>query len=319
MSSGNADYALAGKRVWVAGHRGLVGSALLRRLESERCDVLTATRGELDLRRQQDVEAWVADAKPDAVFLAAAKVGGILANKTYPADFMLDNLLIEANVIKAARDNGVEKLLFLGSACIYPRAAEQPISEDALMSGPLEPTNAAYAVAKIAGVHLCDACRAQYGSDFISAMPSNLYGPGDNFDLQNSHVLPALMRKAHEAKTRGDAVLTVWGSGTPQREFLYVEDLADAAVFLMRRFSDAGPINIGSEREASIRELAHMVRDAVGYEGELRFDRSMPDGVSRRLVDGAKLHAMGWTAKTSLPEGLRQTYAWFLGAKTIRA
>ena len=319
MSSGNADYALAGKRVWVAGHRGLVGSALLRRLESERCDVLTATRGELDLRRQQDVEAWVADAKPDAVFLAAAKVGGILANKTYPADFMLDNLLIEANVIKAARDNGVEKLLFLGSACIYPRAAEQPIPEDALMSGPLEPTNAAYAVAKIAGVGLCDACRAQYGSDFISAMPNNLYGPGDNFDLQNSHVLPALMRKAHEAKTHGDAVLTVWGSGTPQREFLYVDDLADAAVFLMRRFSDAGPINVGSEREVSIRELAHMVRDVVGYEGELRFDRSMPDGVSRRLVDGAKLHAMGWTAKTSLPEGLRQTYAWLLGAKTIRA
>jgi len=305
-------YSLAGKRVWVAGHRGMVGSALVRRLESEHCEILTVGRDTLDLRRQADVESWMARARPNAVFLAAATVGGIKANSDRPAEFLFDNLAIETNVVDAARATRVEKLLFLGSACIYPRLAPQPIPETALLTGPLEPTNEWYAVAKIAGIRLCQAYRRQYGSDFISAMPNNLYGPGDSFDMESSHVVPALMRRVHEAKIAGKDTVTVWGSGTPLREFLYVDDLADALVFLMQRYSAEDHVNVGTGEELSIRELAALIAEIVGWRGVFQFDRSRPDGTPRKLLDAGRLDALGWSARTTLRNGLAETYAWFL-------
>jgi len=306
------DYALAGKRVWVNGHRGMVGIALVRRLQSEDCEILTATSKELDLRRQADVEAWMEEYKPDAVFLCAATVGGILANDTRPAEFIYDNLAIEANVIHGAWKSGVGKLLFMGSACIYPRDAEQPMKEECLLTGPLEPTNEWYAIAKIIGIKLCQAYRKQYSADFISAQPINLYGPGDRFDLENSHVVPALMLKAHAAKIEGRASMDVWGSGNPMREFLYVDDVADALVFLMRNYSGAIQMNVGLGADLSIRELAETIIKVVGFEGELVFDTSKPDGTPRKFLDTTRLNDLGWAASTSLEQGLEQTYAWFL-------
>ncbi len=305
-------YDLAGKRVFVCGHGGMVGAALVRRLARENCTVLTATRRELDLKDQAAVFRWMAENRPQAVFLAAAKVGGILANATYPADFLYDNLMIEANVISAAHKCGVEKLLFLGSSCIYPKLAPQPIAEGALLTGPLEPTNEWYAIAKIAGIKLCQAFRQQHGADFISAMPTNLYGPGDNFDLASSHVLPALIRKAHEAKAAGAPDITIWGTGTPRREFLHVDDCAEALVFLMRRYSGHEHINIGSSSDLTIRELAETVCEIVGYRGSIVLDATKPDGTPRKLMDSGRIMAMGWTPDIDLPSGIRSTYAFFL-------
>jgi GDP-L-fucose synthase len=308
----NPIYSLAGKRVWVNGHRGMVGSALVRRLESEDCKILKSTSDELDLRRQSDVEAWMEVQKPDAIFLCAATVGGILANETRPAEFIYDNMMIETNVIHGAWRTGVEKLLFMGSACIYPREAPQPMPEDCLLTGPLEPTNEWYAIAKIAGIKLCQAYRKQFGADFISAQPNNLYGPGDNFDLVSSHVVPALIRKAHEAKAEGRDSMEIWGSGNPMREFLYVADIADALVFLMKRFSGDMQMNVGWGREISIRQLAETIGRIVGFEGKLVFDASKPDGTPRKLLDTTRLSGLGWKATTSLEEGLEKSYTWFL-------
>ena len=308
----NQIYSLAGKRVWVNGHRGMVGSALVRRLESEDCKILKSTRDELDLRRQSDVEAWMDVQKPDAIFLCAATVGGILANETRPAEFIYDNMMIETNVIHGAWRTGVEKLLFMGSACIYPREAPQPMPEDCLLTGPLEPTNEWYAIAKIAGIKLCQAYRKQFGADFIFAQPINLYGPGDNFDLVSSHVVPALIRKAHEAKAEGRDSMEIWGSGNPMREFLYVADIADALVFLMKRFSGDMQMNVGWGREISIRQLAETIGRIVGFEGKLVFDASKPDGTPRKLLDTTRLSGLGWKATTSLEEGLEKSYTWFL-------
>lgn len=303
---------LRGRTVFVAGHRGMVGSAIVRRLASEGCEVLTAGRDALDLIDQAATRAWFARERPDAVFLAAARVGGILANDSYPADFLYDNLMIEANVIEAAFRTGVGKLLFLGSSCIYPKFAEQPIREDALLTGPLEPTNEWYAVAKIAGIKLAQAYRRQHGCDFISAMPTNLYGPGDNFDLASSHVLPALIRKAHEAKLAGAASFTIWGSGTPRREFLHVDDLAEACVFLMRHYSDDEHVNVGSGSDVAIVELAELVARTVGFAGTIERDTSKPDGTPRKLMDTSRLNAMGWSPRIGLEEGVAATYRWFL-------
>lgn len=303
-------YELRGKRVYVAGHRGMVGSAIVRRLAATGCEVLTSERS-TDLRDQAAVNAWFEANRPDAVFMAAARVGGILANDSYPAQFLYDNLMIEANVVEAARQSGVGKLLMLGSSCIYPRDAAQPIAEDALLTGPLEATNKWYAIAKIAGVMLCDAYRAEYGCDFISAMPTNLYGPGDNFDLETSHVLPALMRKTHEAKVAGDDAVVVWGSGKPRREFLHVDDLADACVFLMEHFSAAGQVNIGCGVDLEIGELARMIADVVGFEGRLEFDTSRPDGTMRKRLDVSKLSDLGWQARIGLREGIEEVYREF--------
>jgi GDP-L-fucose synthase len=312
-------YSLTGKRVWVAGHRGMVGSALVRRLGGEACEVVTADRETLDLRRQADVEAWIAEVKPQAVFLAAARVGGILANASYPAEFLHDNLAIETNVIEAARRAGVEKLLFLGSSCIYPRDAPQPIDEDALLTGPLEPTNEWYAIAKIAGLKLAEAYRRQHGCDFISAMPTNLYGPNDNFDLASSHALPALMRKAHEATLNGDPTMTIWGTGEPRREFLHVDDCADALVFLMRHYSADGHINVGVGADVTISELTDLICDVVGYDGQIVRDETKPDGTFRKLMNSARMNALGWRAAISLRDGLKQTYDWFLAQPTAKA
>ncbi|MBY3381863.1 GDP-L-fucose synthase [Rhizobium laguerreae] len=305
-------YDLSDKKIWVAGHRGMVGSALVRRLRSENCRVITATRQELDLKRQGEVEKFVQVNKPDAIILAAAKVGGILANDTLPADFLYDNLIIEANIFEAAHRNGVDRLLFLGSSCIYPKFAPQPISEDALLTGPLEPTNEWYAVAKIAGIKLADAYRRQHGRDYISAMPTNLYGPGDNFDLQSSHVLPALIRKAHLAKLSGASEITVWGTGTPRREFLHVDDCADALVFLLKNYSGVQHVNVGSGEDIEIIELTRLVCRAVGYEGRIVHDLSKPDGTPRKLMSNQKLREMSWKPRISLEDGIRATYAWFL-------
>ena len=306
-----SSYTLAGKRVYVAGHRGMVGSALVRRLTREGCEILTATREEADLRRQDQVDAWMARNRPQAVFLAAATVGGIYANDTRPATFLYDNLMIEANLIEAARATGVEKLLYLGSSCIYPRMAPQPISEDSLLTGPLEPTNEWYAIAKIAGIKLCQAYRRQYGCNFISAMPTNLYGPGDNFDLLNSHVMPALIRKAEDARLSGAAALPVWGSGNVRREFLHVDDLADACIFLMQTYDAEMLINIGTGQDITIRELAEMIGRVVGFTGTLAFDPSKPDGTPRKLLDVSRLHGLGWRHATELEDGVHQTVAWF--------
>lgn len=300
-------------RVYVAGHRGLVGSAIHRHLQAQGfTNLITRTRAELDLRDPHAVDAFFATERPAYVVLAAAKVGGILANATYPADFIHHNLMIAANVIHAAHRSEVTKLLNLGSSCIYPKHAPQPLREDALLTGPLESTNRAYAIAKIAAIELCDAYRAQHGRSFISAMPTNLYGPGDNFDLQSSHVLPALIRKAVEAKETGAPSLTVWGTGNPRREFLYVDDLADACLFLLDHVDEPGPINVGTGEDVTIRDLAELVCRIVGYEGELAFDTSKPDGTPRKLMDVTRLGELGWTAKTPLDEGIRRTVAWFL-------
>lgn len=305
-------FSLAGKRVWVAGHRGMVGSALVRRLAAENCEVLTAGRDTLDLLDQAAVREWTAREKPDAVFLAAAKVGGILANDSFPADFLYQNLVIETNIVDAAHRADVAKLCFLGSSCIYPKFAEQPILEEALLTGPLEPTNEWYAIAKIAGIKLAQSYRRQYGADYISAMPTNLYGPGDNFDLNSSHVLPALIRKAHEAKVSGAKAMTLWGSGTPMREFLHVDDCADACVFLMKSYSDAGHINVGSGSDIAIVDLARLVIEVVGADVAIELDTSKPDGTPRKLMSNAKLAAMGWSPKIDLHEGIAATYDWFL-------
>ncbi len=302
---------VAGSRVWVAGHTGLVGGAIARRLAAAGATVLTAERRAVDLRRQAAVEAWLAEARPDWVVVAAATVGGIGANAARPADFLYDNLAIEANVIDAAYRHGVAKLVFLGSSCIYPREAAQPMREDALLTGPLEPTNQWYAVAKIAGIKLCDAYRAQHGADFVSAMPTNLYGPQDNFDLADSHVLPALIRRFHEARAGGLDEVVLWGSGTPLREFLHADDLADAVVLLAERFSEPGPINVGSGEEIAIADLARLVAEIVGYRGAVRFDATRPDGTPRKVMDSARLRALGWQPRIGLADGIAATYAWY--------
>jgi GDP-L-fucose synthase len=304
-------YSLAGKRVWVAGHRGMVGAALMRRLEREDCELFGADRDELDLTDQRAVLGWIHNHRPEVVFAAAARVGGILANSTQPVEFLRDNLLIETAVFTAAEKIGVEKLLFLGSSCIYPRDAAQPISEEALLTGPLEPTNEWYAIAKIAGIKLAQAYRAEYGCDWISAMPTNLYGPGDNFDPATSHVLPALIRKVHEARLAGTPV-EIWGSGTPRREFLHVDDCADACVHLIRCYSDGLPINVGTGEDIAIADLARLVMEVLGYPGELVTDPSKPDGTPRKLLDSMRLNALGWKPSISLHEGITQTYAAYL-------
>ena len=299
-------------QVFVAGHNGLVGSAICRRLASDGVDVLTANRAEMDLTDQAAVDAWFAAHDVEQVYLAAAKVGGIHANDTYPAEFLHDNLVIQTNIIHAAWKSGVQKLLFLGSSCIYPKHAPQPMPEDSLLTGPLESTNEWYAIAKIAGIKMCQAYRKQYGFDAISVMPTNLYGPGDNFDLENSHVLPALMRKFHEAKQAGADSVTVWGTGSPRREFLHVDDLADACVYLMQNYSSAEIVNVGWGRDISIAELAEMMSAVTGFEGALEFDKSKPDGTPRKLLDTTRLSKLGWTPSIALQDGIRETYTWYL-------
>lgn len=308
-------FPLAGKRIWVAGHRGMVGAGLVRRLAREDCEVLTVDRSSVDLRRQAETEAWMAEARPDAVILAAARVGGIAANDAYPGEFLHDNLAIQTNVIEGARRTGAAKLLFLGSSCIYPKLAPQPIPEEALLTGPLEPTNEWYAIAKIAGLKLCQAYRRQYGCDFISAMPTNLYGPGDNFDLEGSHVLPAMVRKAYEAKVERRPELVVWGSGTPKREFLHVDDCADALVHLLKTYSDELHINVGSGQEVSIAELAQLVTEVTGFEGVLVYDRSRPDGTPRKRLDVSRLTALGWSPKIGLAGGVAETCRWYAASR----
>lgn len=305
-------YSLAGKRIWVAGHTGMVGAALVRRLERVDCEIITASHAELDLTRQEPVETWMADTKPDAIFMAAAKVGGILANSSYPVDFLMDNMQIQTNVFSAAHAVGVNRMMFLGSSCIYPRLAAQPMNEDSLLTGPLEPTNQWYAISKIAGVMMTQAYRRQFGRDYVSCMPTNLYGPGDNFDLQESHVLSALMVKAHQAKQAGADSFEVWGTGNPRREFLYVDDLAEACVFLMERYSADETINIGYGEDITIGEVAQIVAKAVGFNGEITHDLGKPDGMPRKLMDSSKVNALGWKAATSLEDGMAKTYAWYL-------
>ncbi len=305
-------FSLDGKTIWVTGHRGMVGSAIVRRLLAEGVEPLVAGRERVDLRDQRDVRAFMTRERPDVVVIAAAKVGGIHANDTTPADFLYENLAIAVNVIEAAHANDVEKLLFLGSSCIYPRLAPQPITEDALLTGPLEPTNEWYAIAKIAGIKLCQAYRKQHGRDFVSCQPTNLYGPNDNFDLETSHVLPALLRKAHEAKKRGDSSMVVWGTGSPRREFLHVDDLADACLFLLRRHSGPEPLNIGCGEDIAIGDLARLVARTVGFEGELVFDTTKPDGMPRKLLDTTRINELGWRPRIALEEGLKSYYDWFL-------
>lgn len=300
-------------RIFVAGHRGLAGSAIVRRLmELGYSNLVMRTHAELELVDRAAVDGFFSSERPDAVILAAAKVGGILANSSYPADFLYQNLAIQTNVIDAAYRSGVRKLVFLGSSCIYPKLAEQPIREASLLTGPLEPTNEWYAVAKIAGIKMCQAYRLQYGFDAIALMPTNLYGPGDNFDLASSHVLPALLRKFHEAKQRGDEEVVVWGTGTPQREFLHVDDLAAATVFLMETYGGAEIVNVGTGTDVTIRELCELLREVVGYRGRLVFDASKPDGTPRKLLDVSRLRELGWEARIGLREGLEQTYGWYL-------
>ncbi len=306
------SYSLEGKRVWVAGHKGMVGSAVVRRLAREDCEIVTIDRSDVDLTRQAEVETWIKDADVDVIVMAAGKVGGIVANDNYPAEFLCQNLLIEVNVTDAAHRSGVNRMLFLGSSCIYPRLAPQPIRENALLTGPLEPTNEWYAVAKIAGIKLCQAYRRQYGRDYISAMPTNLYGPGDNFDLLTAHVVPALIRKAHEAKNHRLKELVVWGSGTPRREFLHVDDCADALVHLLKVYSEMEHVNVGSGEDISILELAKIVTDVVGFDGRLVLDMSKPDGTPRKLMSGEKLAALGWKPSQQLKTGILETYQWFV-------
>jgi GDP-L-fucose synthase len=307
-------YSLSGKRIWVAGHRGMVGSAIHRKLENENCEVITANRQTLELRNQEAVQTWIQNHKPDAIFLAAAKVGGIYANDTRPAEFLYDNLVIETNIIHAAKLNNVEKLMFLGSACIYPREANQPMAENALLTGALEPTNEWYAIAKIAGIKMCQAYRRQYGCDYISAMPNNLYGPGDNFDLETSHVVPALIRKFHEAKHQAQSTVEIWGTGKPMREFVYVDDCASALVYLMKNYSGEEHVNIGTGEEISIGDLAKSVSKTVGFTGSLKFNTEFPDGAPRKLLDCKKILRLGWQAEIGLEMGLKLAYQSFIDA-----
>lgn len=307
------NFKLEGKRIWVTGHRGLVGSAVVRLLSREgNCTLLTTTRDELDLTRQSDVENWMEQNRPQVVIMTAAKVGGIMANNTYPADFMSENLDIENNIIKSAKRFGVEKLVFLGSVCIYPKFAKEPITEDQLLTGALEPTNESYALAKIAGIQLCRSYRRQYGCDFISLMPTNLYGPGDNFHLMDSHVLPALMAKIHTAKIEGRSMVEIWGSGNPRREFMHSDDLASAIVFSLRHYSDEMPINVGVGYDFSIRDTAEMLARIIGWNGRLVFNTNYPDGTPHRLLDTSRLNQLGWKPSIDLISGLRSTYSWFL-------
>ncbi|MGB7698971.1 MAG: GDP-L-fucose synthase [Methylovirgula sp.] len=302
---------LAGRRVWVAGHRGMVGSALTRRLAREGADLMTVAQPALDLRRQADTEAWIAEHRPEFIFIAAARVGGILANSSFPGQFLYDNLMIQANIVEAARRVGVRKVMLLGSSCIYPRLAPQPMPESCLLSGPLEETNQWYAIAKIAGVKLAQAYRREYGMNLIAAMPTNLYGPNDDYDPQNSHVVPALLRRVHEAKVENAALVVIWGTGTPRREFLHVDDLAEACVFLMKHWDGEEPINIGSGKEVTVLELAELVAEVVEWNGRFDFDASKPDGTPRKLVDASRLRAMGWKPSIGLREGLANAYADF--------
>lgn len=300
-------------KIFVAGHRGMVGSAIIRKLQKEGfTNIVTRSSAEVDLRNQQSVADFFVKEKPEYIFLAAAKVGGIFANNTYRAEFLYDNLLIESNIIHAAYINEAKKLLFLGSSCIYPKLAPQPLKEEYLLTGLLEPTNEPYAIAKIAGIKLCEAYRDQYGCNFVSAMPTNLYGEGDNYNLQNSHVIPAMIRKFHEAKINKSGFVEIWGSGTPLREFMYVDDLADASFFLMMQYNDKLFINVGTGQEVTIKELASIVKEVIGFEGEIKFDTSKLDGTPRKLMDSSRLHAMGWKHKTPLPEGLKTAYHHFL-------
>ncbi|TKK71991.1 GDP-L-fucose synthase [Ilyomonas limi] len=304
---------LLSDKIYIAGHRGMVGGAIKRALEKRGfTNLLVRTSAELDLRSQVEVNQFFREEQPAYVFLAAAKVGGIVANNTYRAEFLYDNLMIETNIIHAAYETGVKKLMFLGSSCIYPKMAPQPLKEEYLLTGLLEPTNEPYAIAKIAGIKLCEAYRDQYGCNFISVMPTNLYGMGDNYHPQNSHVLPALIGRFHEAKERGDAAVVVWGSGTPKREFLYADDLADACVFLMETYNDKSLVNIGTGEDLSIKELAYLVKEITGFEGDIVFDTSKPDGTPRKLMDVSKLHGLGWKHTTSLKEGIRAAYQDFL-------
>jgi len=305
-------FELRGKRVFVTGHTGMVGAAIVRRLERENCDIVFATRRELDLRHTEAVERYMAQTKPDAVFVAAGKVGGIRANSAFPAEFLADNLAIALNTMHAAYRNGVKKLIYLGSSCIYPRLAPQPMSPEMLLSGPLEPTNQWYAVAKIAGIKMCEAYRLQYGADFVSVMPTNVYGPGDNYHPHDSHVPAALVRRFHEAKVKGDASVTVWGTGSPRREFLAANDLADARVFVMKCYSDLEFLNVGTGEDVTIAEFAGLVADVVGFRGRIDFDTTRPDGAPRKLLDVSRINALGWRATTPLREGLQRMYADFL-------
>jgi GDP-L-fucose synthase len=310
---------LTGKRIYVAGHRGMVGSAIVRRLGDYGYDVITAGREEVDLERQDQTEQFLTAIKPDVVIIAAAKVGGIYANQAYPAEFIASNLAIAINVIHGSYNTGVEKLLFLGSSCVYPKFARQPIREEELLTGPLEPTNEWYAVAKIAGIKLCQAFRRQYGSDFISLMPTNLYGPGDNYHPDHSHVLPALIRRVHEAKHQGAPSVTVWGTGTPRREFLFVDDLARACVFVLEHYTGESHLNVGSDEEVTIADAAKLIAEVIDYKGKLVFDTSRPDGTPRKLLDSSRLTAMGWRPRTSLLEGLKLTYSDFVTGFPKRA
>ncbi|MBM6593714.1 GDP-L-fucose synthase [Microvirga sp. BT291] len=303
---------MEGKKIFVTGHNGMVGSAIVRRLEQDGIGSLTAGRKDVDLRDQAGVRAFMERERPDVVVIAAAKVGGIHANNTYPADFIYENLMIASNLIEAAHRTDVQKLLFLGSSCIYPRLAPQPINEDSLLTGPLEPTNEWYALAKISGIKLCQAYRKQHGRDYISCQPTNLYGPNDNFNLSTSHVLPALLRKAHEAKESGAASMSVWGTGTPRREFLHVDDMADACVYLLRHYSGEVPLNVGWGEDISIGEVAGLIKDTVGFGGELVFDTSKPDGTPRKLLDTTRINGLGWKPKIALQDGLKGYYEWFL-------
>lgn len=302
---------LSARRIWVAGHRGMVGAALLRRLSSEGAEILTADRQHLDLRRQAETEDWIAEHKPEFIFVAAAHVGGIYANATYPAQFLYDNLMIQANIVEAARRVGVEKVMLLGSSCIYPRLAPQPMTEDSLLTGPLEETNQWYAIAKIAGIKLAQSYRRQYGMKLISTMPTNLYGPADNYHPQNAHVVPALIRRFHEAKVSEAERVVIWGTGAARREFLHVDDLADASVFLMQRFDDEAPINIGSGEEVTILELAKLIAETVGWTGRIELDTEKPDGTPRKLLDVSRLSAMGWKPSITLRDGLANAYEDF--------
>ncbi|MEY9590263.1 GDP-L-fucose synthase [Bradyrhizobium yuanmingense] len=308
----SVPFELKGKSVYVAGHRGMVGSALVRRLQREDVRLVTVDRREVDLRNQAAVFGWFAQMRPQVIFLAAAKVGGIVANNTLRAEFIYDNIAIAANVIHAAHQNGAEKLMFLGSSCIYPKLAPQPLREDYVLSGPLEPTNEPYAIAKIAGIKMVEAYRSQYSCNYISVMPTNLYGPGDNYHPELSHVVAALIRRFHEAKLSGAKTVEVWGTGTPRREFLYVDDMADACVDLMKTYSGAGLVNIGTGKDVTIAEFARLVADVIDYKGEIAFDTSRPDGTPRKLLDVSRLEGLGWRAKTSLADGLKQAYAAYL-------
>ena len=307
-----SEFSLAGKRVYVAGHRGMAGSAIIRRLARENCVILTASRSELDLLKQDAVAAWMAKNRPDAIFFAAATVGGIHANNSRPADFIYDNLVIETNLIHSAWQAEVQKLLFLGSSCIYPKNSPQPMREDALMTGPLEPTNEWYAIAKIAGIKLCQAFRRQHGCDFISLMPTNLYGPGDRYDLLQGHVVAALMMKIYAAKQANAPTVELWGSGTPLREFLYSEDLADGCVFAMKHYSDEAPLNLGTGNEHTIRQLAETIAKVAGWDGTFVYDTSRPDGIMRKVMDVSRMNSLGWTAQTGFEDGMQRAYDWYV-------